>query len=428
MASSGGGKKKKVVKFDDYALFSIVFFLSLFAVTGNMRLSITLVSLFDLLIYSIDDGMLVRGYYKGKPLVVIIRIRLWELLSRTREVNPDNLYDLFMGYDEKTGKPIMYNLQRLQSMLVAGSTGFGKSTWIQETIDFFTRTHDPDDLRLIICDSKIVSTSPWRNAPHLLLPIAHTDHEHELALRYTIKEMERRQALFAVYEDDFCESLDDYIALSGNRLPRIVIIVDEVMDSVKPKSDAYELLVRIANVARYVGITLLLGTQRPSANVITGRLLNSMVTKVYGYMPNTREYSLVSMIPPEIYSGASATPGRFMLYAVGKWQMMSVKRTSRKAMANRAKVLSGRFPHRRYIVPKWTDLENDSDADVKSVLADRREWRGSLDDKALMVATWFGALDDGRKAPKLKEIMDRYGVSKPTAIKVRNAAFPDRSG
>lgn len=421
--SSTNSTKKSAVRFDDYALFSIVFFLVVFLATDRLRLSLALVVFGNLSIFLFSSGRAFDLSLRVRPYLVAAKVKLWRFITRAGEVKPNQLYDTFLGYEESSGKPIVYNLQRLQSILIASATGFGKTTIIQEVIDYFIRTHEPDDLRLILCDSKRVSTSPWRHIPHLLLPIAVTQDEHALALRYVIAEMKKRQGLFSAYEDAFCESLNDYIALSGNHLPRVVIVIDELMESIKPGSDAYSDLTLIANKARFVGITLILGTQRPSANVITGELLNSLVTKIFGFTPNTREYSLVNMIPPEIYGQATATPGRFMLYVVGQWIMMSVKRTDRVKMARRAKRKASQYQHRReFAVPDWEELRGRRDDAVTSTLADRTEWRGSMDDKVAMLRAWSEALG---QVPRVKDIVDRYGITKPTAIDARKRAFPE---
>lgn len=320
------------------------------------------------------------------------------------------MYDVLLGYDEATGEPIIENLENLKSGIFAGTSGFGKTTWAQQFVDRLITTHSANDLKLAIGDVKQVSFSVWRNIPHLFCPIAETKEEHAQMLQLVLDEMEHRKRQFKVYSDHFCESLADYYRLSGVRLPRLVVIVDELADAVQPGDDAYAHLVTLAKQGRFVGIHLFLGTQRPSAQILTGDVVSQTVTRLFAYMPNNREFGVVSMIPKSLYEQATPTPGRFMVYTTrGQWRFMQVKRTSRREMARRAKRLSGR---RR----SWGQVIEEVAASQRDVMAAKTEWSGSNEEKTAMLRAWMLTLDH---EPTLEEIMGRYSISKPTAVKFR---------
>ncbi len=319
------------------------------------------------------------------------------------------LYNVFLGHEEATGKPIIENLESIKSLVFAGTSGFGKTTWAQNLVDFLVSTHGPNEIKLAIGDVKRVSYSPWRNIPHLFCPIAKTKEQHALLVRAIYQEMERRQGLFEEYEDQFCESLDDYQRLSGVRLPRLVVLIDELADAIQPGDPAYDTLITLAKMGRFVGIHLFLGTQRPSASILTGEIMSQIVTLLFTYMPNSREFGVVAMVPKEVYQAATPTPGRFMIYTTrGQWRFMTIKRGSREAMAARAARLSGK-PR------QWAE-------ETKPSLADTTEWGGDDEHKIAMLRAWAVTLDT---RPRVVDVMNRYKLSKPTASKYHRLAFGD---
>lgn len=321
------------------------------------------------------------------------------------------LYDIYLGKEEATGKPIVENLESIKSLVFAGTSGFGKTTWAQCFVDDLVNTHGPNEVKLAIGDVKRVSYSPWRNIPHLFCPIAKTKEQHALLVKLVYQEMERRQKLFEEYQDEFCESLDDYQRLSGVRLPRLVVLIDELADAIQPNDPAYSTLISLAKMGRFVGIHLFLGTQRPSASILTGDIMSQIVTLLFTYMPNSREFGVVAMIPKEVYQDATPTPGRFMVYTTrGQWRFMTVRREPREVIARRARRLSGRER-------MWAE-------ELKPVPdpADQTEWVGDTEHKIAMLRAWAGTLDT---QPRVKDVMDRYGLSKDTAIKFHKMAFRD---
>lgn len=350
------------------------------------------------------------GVAQGMVTIWAMMQRLWA--GRPQPSQERTLYQVFLGTDEATGQPIIENLESIKSLVFAGTSGFGKTTWAQNFVDGLVNSHNPHEIRLAIGDVKRVSFSPWRNIPHLFCPIAKTKQEHALLVNAVYIEMERRQRLFEVYQDQFCENLDDYYRLSGTRLPRLVVLIDELADAIQPGDPAYDTLISLGKMGRFVGIHLFLGTQRPSAKILTGEIMSQIVTLLFTYMPNSREFGVVAMVPQAIYEQATPTPGRFMIYTTrGQWRFMTVRRESRDAIARRARRLSGR--ERR-----WPDVRSLP----AQALANQTEWLGDDGHKVEMLRAWAQTLT---ARPRVKDVMDRYKLSKPTAIKYYRLAFND---
>jgi len=176
------------------------------------------------------------------------------------------------------GAPIVADLSRMPHLLVAGTTGSGKSIFVKALAASLVMHNSPDDLRLIAIDPKIVELSRLNGLPHLL-GSAETDVESGLrVLRWVAHEMDERYKLFA---KSVARNLDDYNAKLARRkssadeeqkpLPRIVVLIDELADMMMSESEETErTLTRIAQMARATGIHLVMATQRPSTDVVTG--------------------------------------------------------------------------------------------------------------------------------------------------------------
>lgn len=181
--------------------------------------------------------------------------------------NPDPLL-MPLGLDV-SGKPLVTSIAKMPHCLIAGTTGSGKSviinTWIS-TILFRTR---PEELRLILVDPKRVEMAPYNNIPHLLTPVINEPEVTLRALRWTVNEMQERYKQFAAVH---ARNLESYNQIPGiEKKPFIVFIIDELADLMLfAGNDVETLITRIAQLARATGIHLVLATQRPSVDVITG--------------------------------------------------------------------------------------------------------------------------------------------------------------
>jgi len=167
-----------------------------------------------------------------------------------------------------SGQPLVADLGRMPHMLVAGQTGSGKSVSIAAIAACLAMNNTPDDMRLVMIDAKMVELLRFNGLPHLLGKVE-TDTQRILGvLRWLVVEMEHRYRLL---EDLHVRDIEAYNRKSKNRIPRIVVIVDELADFMMSAPDQTEHnLVRLAQMARATGIHLIVATQRPSTDVVTG--------------------------------------------------------------------------------------------------------------------------------------------------------------
>ncbi|HJN85307.1 MAG TPA: DNA translocase FtsK 4TM domain-containing protein, partial [Patescibacteria group bacterium] len=167
-----------------------------------------------------------------------------------------------------SGKSWVIELDRMPHMLVAGATGSGKSVCLNTMILSWLYRNGPDDLKLILVDPKRVELNIYAGIPHLLVPPITGVDDTVNALKWTVREMERRLELLSKFG---ARNITDYNSRVEDRMPRIVVVIDELADLMASISrDVEGAIVRIAQMARAVGIHLVLATQRPSVDVITG--------------------------------------------------------------------------------------------------------------------------------------------------------------
>ena len=238
----------------------------------------------------------------GKPYIGIEvpnpqrqMVRLIELLKTEAYQDPDGLISMAMGKDI-AGRPIIADLAKAPHMLVAGTTGSGKSVLVNSLLLSMLLKYTPEQLRLIMIDPKQLELANYGDIPHLLTPVVTDMTEAASALAWSVAEMERRYQLMSLFKvrklDEFNkkimaaeqsgEPLLDPLwrpndSVSQDRapklkpLPQIVIVADEFADMImQVGKQAEELITRLAQKSRAAGIHLILATQRPSVDVITG--------------------------------------------------------------------------------------------------------------------------------------------------------------
>lgn len=167
------------------------------------------------------------------------------------------------------GEPIVADLEEMPHLLIAGQTKSGKSVMINTLLASFLYRNTPSDLKLILVDPKHVEMAPYDDIPHLLAPVVTEPEKCISALKWAVAEMERRLKTFAEVKQ---RDIQGYNALKKEEgMPHIVIVIDELADLMMVASrDVEALIARIAQKARAAGIHLVLATQRPDANVVTG--------------------------------------------------------------------------------------------------------------------------------------------------------------
>ena len=174
-----------------------------------------------------------------------------------------------MGQDTG-GAPVALDLASLPHMLIAGATGSGKSVQINSIIASFLLTKTPEQLRLLMVDPKRVELTPFNGIPHLVQPVIVEAEEVTDALKGLNREMIRR---YKQMEELGVRNIEAYNGRSGEKMPFLVLIVDELADLMMVAGfEVEQNLVRLAQLGRAAGIHLLLATQRPSVNVVTGLL------------------------------------------------------------------------------------------------------------------------------------------------------------
>ncbi|PIV08334.1 DNA translocase FtsK [Candidatus Roizmanbacteria bacterium CG03_land_8_20_14_0_80_39_12] len=181
--------------------------------------------------------------------------------------NPDPLL-MPLGLDV-SGKPVATSIGKMPHCLIAGTTGSGKSVIINAWISTMLFRTRPEELRLILVDPKRVEMSQYNNIPHLLTPVINEPEVTLRALRWTVNEMQERYKQFAAVH---ARNLDSYNLIPGiEKKPYIIFMIDELADLMMfAGNDVESLITRIAQLARATGIHLVLATQRPSVDVITG--------------------------------------------------------------------------------------------------------------------------------------------------------------
>lgn len=179
------------------------------------------------------------------------------------------------------GKVISGSFIDFPHLLVAGSTGSGKSVFIHTVLTSLIMKHSPEELRLILIDPKRVELAQYANIPHLLTPIIKEPSESKVALERLITEMENRYKMF---EETGVSKVADYneVALDSAKplMPLIIAIVDEFADLFESEKEVSSLVLRLVQKSRAAGIHLLIATQRPSVQVITGNIKANIPSRV----------------------------------------------------------------------------------------------------------------------------------------------------
>ena len=177
------------------------------------------------------------------------------------------------------GDAVVGELNKMPHLLIAGQTGSGKSVMINTLLSSLLYRNSPSDMRVILVDPKQVEMTPYQDIPHLLTPIITEPEKTISALKWAVNEMERRYSLLAEVK------VRDIKSYNGKnpeeRMPYIVIVIDELADLMMIAArDVEALIVRLAQKARAVGIHLVLATQRPSVDVITGLIKANIPARI----------------------------------------------------------------------------------------------------------------------------------------------------
>ncbi|MED1683029.1 DNA translocase FtsK, partial [Bacillus paranthracis] len=183
-----------------------------------------------------------------------------------------------------SGDPIVTDIRKMPHGLIAGATGSGKSVCINAILTSILYKAKPHEVKLMLIDPKMVELAPYNSVPHLVAPVITDVKAATAALKWAVEEMERRYELFAHAGARDLTRYNTIVSgreIPGETLPYIVIVIDELADlmMVAP-GDVEEAICRIAQKARACGIHLLVATQRPSVDVITGLIKSNIPTRI----------------------------------------------------------------------------------------------------------------------------------------------------
>ena len=199
------------------------------------------------------------------------------LQSEIMQQNPSKLV-VALGLDV-AGKPVIADIARMPHILIAGQTGSGKSACINAFLTSLLFRASPSEVKMILVDPKRVEMTNYRDIPHLLTPVIVEPDKVLSALRWVLSEMDRRYKLFA---QAGARNIESYNQMSGfQALPYIVVMIDELADImlVSPV-EVEDAITRIAQMSRATGIHMVIATQRPSVNVITGLIKANIPSRI----------------------------------------------------------------------------------------------------------------------------------------------------
>ncbi len=211
------------------------------------------------------------------PNAVNDNVFLREILENDKFVNFESNLPLVLGKDI-SGMPMISSIDKMPHLLIAGATGSGKSVCINTIIISLLYKSTPDDVKLLLIDPKVVELSIYNDIPHLLLPVVTSPKDARFALKWAVDEMEKRYKTFA---ENNVRDIGSYNKLEREKFSKIVIIIDELADLMMVAAqEIEEYICRLAQMARAAGIYLIIATQRPSVDVITGTIKANIPSRI----------------------------------------------------------------------------------------------------------------------------------------------------
>jgi S-DNA-T family DNA segregation ATPase FtsK/SpoIIIE len=239
----------------------------------------------DIRIEAPIPGKSAVGIEVPNKAVAIVSLR--EVIDSKENNRPDSKLSIVLGRDV-TGQAMMAELNKMPHVLVAGSTGSGKSVCINGIIISILMRAKPHEVKMMMIDPKMVELNVYNGVPHLLAPVVTDPRKASQALKKVVSEMERRYELFSHTGTRNIEGYNEHIEQWNEendekhpRMPYIVVIVDELADLMMvASSDVEDSITRLAQMARAAGIHLIIATQRPSVDVITGIIKANIPSRI----------------------------------------------------------------------------------------------------------------------------------------------------
>ena len=239
-------------------------------------------------------------------------VLLGDIIRERGEDISSNDLTIVIGKDSISGEIVTIDLNKLPHLLVAGTTGSGKSVAMNAMISYLIYSKSPDEVRFIMIDPKMVEMTLYEDIPHLLLPVITDPRKATKALYWAVQEMESRYALMSdlkcrdirAYNEKVSSSL--IARIRHKKMPYIVIFIDELSDLMMVSGKELEdYITRISQKARAVGIHLVMATQRPSVDVITGLIKTNCPARIAFHVAQKTDSKIILD-----YSGADALLGK----------------------------------------------------------------------------------------------------------------------
>ncbi len=250
-------------------------------------------------------------------------VYLKELIDSSEFRNTQSYLTFGLGKDI-SGKKIFADIAKMPHLLVAGATGAGKSVCINSLIMSVLYNATPEDVRMILIDPKVVELSVFNNIPHLLVPVVTDPKKAASAVTWAVVEMQRRyQVLAAVGSRNIDEYNEKAFEEGEKKMPKIIVVIDELADLMKVSARELEdAIYRIAQLGRACGIHLILATQRPSVDVITGTIKANIPSRIaFAVSSHTDSRTILDMGGAEKLLGK----GDMLFYPTGKDQPIRVQ-------------------------------------------------------------------------------------------------------
>lgn len=211
------------------------------------------------------------------PNKEVLKVYFREIIESAEFKNSSSKLTVALGKDI-AGKPVVADLAEMPHLLIAGATGSGKSVCINTIITSILYKASPNEVKLLLIDPKVVELTTYNGIPHLIAPVVTDAKKAASALNWMVSEMERRYKLFA---KEGVREINRFNEVSQEKLPKVLVIIDELADlmMVSPR-EVEESICRLAQMARAAGIHLVVATQRPSVDVITGLIKANIPSRI----------------------------------------------------------------------------------------------------------------------------------------------------
>ena len=243
----------------------------------------------DIALNLATSGVRIEAPIPGKSAVgievpnkIVSTVYLRELIDSAQFANASSRVTVALGVDV-AGTPVFLDIAKMPHLLIAGATGMGKSVCINSMLVSLLYKANPDEVKFILIDPKKVELNIYNGLPHLLVPVVSDPKKAAGSLQWAVSEMERR---FVLIEEVGVRDLKSYNNVTKDDpdkefLPQIVIVIDELADLMMTASDDVETSIcRLAQKARAAGMHLIIGTQRPSVDVITGLIKANIPSRI----------------------------------------------------------------------------------------------------------------------------------------------------